>query len=146
MRLLIFTVNTDVMNKTLILDCCCSGGLNRNVFDGSDARNHLVPRRISNLPPIDPDIDSKIISHDSRSGGISQGFSGKFYGSHVLLAACGRDEVAYEDPRKGGGLFTYSLLKTLSSSGVHDLTYTALMHSLSMPKWWVSRSCLIHYP
>ena len=97
-----------------------------------------MARQIFNLPPIHPRVDREILSHEVRAGGIFQGFSAKFHGSHILLAACGRDQVAYEDPQRGGGgFFTRQLLEILNSSDVHNLTYTGLVHSLRMPSWWV---------
>jgi len=123
-------------NVTLILDCCCAGGLNRNVpVNPKDLRYGLVGRQIYDLPPIHPELDREILSHEARTGGISHGFSAKFHGSHILLAACGRDQVAYEDPQGPGGFFTRKLLEILNASDVHDLTYAGLVHRLQMPSW-----------
>lgn len=97
-----------------------------------------VPRQIFNPPPIHPDIDRQILIRETRSAGTAHGFSGRFHASHVLLAACGRDQVAWEDAKSGHGMFTNGLLKILNSYGVDELTYTALMHKLGMPKWSVS--------
>ncbi|RDB28119.1 putative WD repeat-containing protein C2E1P5.05 [Hypsizygus marmoreus] len=124
-------------NVTLILDCCSSGGLNRNATSNTDDLfTGAVPRRIPNPPPIPLGCDSKILSRDSTRGvAVAKGFSGKHNASHVLLAACGREQFAYEHPRTKGGLFTASLLKTLSTSNLDSLTYTSLMDQLNMPIW-----------
>ena len=112
--------------QTLILDCCSSGGINRN-------ESELVIRRISEPPKLKPTSDQSIWSRELRSGGIAAGFSGKFHGSHVLLAACGRDQFAFESPREHRGLFTMSLMKVLKSEEFNTLTYVSLMHKLRMP-------------
>ncbi|KAF8056952.1 caspase domain-containing protein, partial [Lyophyllum atratum] len=131
-------------NITLILDCCSSGGLNRTQHKGTGERDisndpiaqGYVPRQLFNAPSIPPNCDEKILSKDStRGAAVAQGFSGKHHASHVLLAACGRQQVAYEDPRTNSGIFTSGLLRTLSALNVNDLTYTNLMHRLAMPRW-----------
>ncbi|KZV64156.1 hypothetical protein PENSPDRAFT_588869, partial [Peniophora sp. CONT] len=48
------------------------------------------------------------------------------HGSHVLLAACRRDEVARESSN-GGGVFTEALLSTLRNISVHKTTYRDLI-------------------
>jgi hypothetical protein len=88
-----------------------------------------------NPPPIHASVDFRIWSRELRSTKVAQGFSGKHNESHVLLAACGREQAAFEDPHTRSGLFTGSLLRTLDLLGVYDLTYTALVHHLSMPPW-----------
>jgi hypothetical protein len=59
------------------------------------------------------------------------GFGGKFDESHVLLAACGKEQKAYE--RHGSGLFTTALLDLLPQE-VKDpsLTYATLMLKLNI--------------
>ncbi|PSS37926.1 hypothetical protein PHLCEN_2v241, partial [Hermanssonia centrifuga] len=49
--------------------------------------------------------------------------------SHVLLAACGKKESAWEDKSKRRGLFTQALLKVLQSAGP-TLTYSNLIARL----------------
>lgn len=117
-------------NITLILDCCSSAGINRGEAD-------YVARQILNPPPLSANCDKGIWSREtgSRGVGVAEGFSGKFRASHVFLAACGRDQSAWEDPKSGHGLFTQSLLKLLEKRDVENLTYTSLMHNLKMPIW-----------
>ena len=45
--------------------------------------------------------------------------------SHVLLAACHSNGVAYE--RTSRGVFTVALLETLMKFGVNKLTYASLI-------------------
>jgi hypothetical protein len=120
------------ISKTLILDCCSSAGINRGEAD-------YVARQILDPPPLSANCDKDIWSRETgtRGVGIAEGFSGKFHASHVLLAACGRDQSAWEDPKSGQGLFTQSLLKLLGRRDVESLTYTSLMHNLKMPVWFV---------
>ncbi|KAG5649950.1 hypothetical protein H0H81_001361 [Sphagnurus paluster] len=123
-------------NITLILDCCSSGGLNRGAKSTHKEYIQYVPRQVFNAPSIPAHCDARIISKDTvRGTHVAIGFSGKHHASHILLAACGREQAAYEDPRTNAGFFTTSLLRTLSTYKVHELTYTSLMHRLTMPKW-----------
>ncbi|KAF8752583.1 Caspase domain [Rhizoctonia solani] len=46
--------------------------------------------------------------------------------SHVLLAACGHTERAYEDPKTKKGIFTDALLRLLKSRPITELTYKAI--------------------
>ncbi|KAG6809127.1 hypothetical protein H0H92_001457 [Tricholoma furcatifolium] len=123
-------------NITLILDCCNSGGLNRTAWGNDPMKDGYVPRQVHTSPRLSPRCDEDILSNNSvRGAGLAIGYAGKHHASHILLAACGREQVAYEDPRTNCGMFTSSLLKTLSKYNVSDLTYTALMHRLPMPIW-----------
>jgi hypothetical protein len=59
------------------------------------------------------------------------------------LAACGKEQFAYEHPTQPNGVFTYALMKVLNEISVESLTYTSLMHRLNMPKWWVLSLSLV---
>lgn len=122
-----------MFSKTLILDCCCSAGINRGE-DFEESEEYVI-RRISNPPQFKNSVDKELWSHGTRSRNIPNSFSGKFHASHVLLAACGRDQVAYERPKVKQGVFTYSLMKVLNASNndINTLTYTSLMHKMEMP-------------
>jgi hypothetical protein len=99
-------------------------------------------RQIMNPPRIVEDCDRNIWERTgyarsgTRNSGTFGGFSGRHYGSHVLLAACGAKQPAYEKP-KVGGLFTHQLLRILNDEDTYnfqDLTYVSLMHKLKMPR------------
>ncbi|KAJ3500507.1 hypothetical protein NLJ89_g9765 [Agrocybe chaxingu] len=125
-------------NITLIMDCCSSGGISRGMdLDGDPDMSieNYVPRLIKNPPPLRPLGDEKIWARGARGGTVPEGFADRFHESHVLLAACGREESAREDPRTKRGLFTSSLLKVLNNQDMPTLTYTSLMHRLKMPYW-----------
>ena len=119
----------------MILDCCSSGGLNRST--DQDQTDRGVLRQIFNPPPIPGDCDNILLARQRRGAGVAKGFAEKHRGSHVLLAACGRKQLAYEHPETGGGVFTGALLKSLSKYNVSNLTYISLMHGLHMPRWSV---------
>ena len=75
-------------------------------------------------------LDQHIIDFETSEGlgrgtKFHAGFAHKGLMSHVLLAACHSDELAFE--RTSGGLFTDALLKTLKHIGFDKLTYTTLL-------------------
>lgn len=126
----------DRFAQTLIMDCCCSGGINRGDKESDD---DLV-REIFDPPQACAKTDEEICnslssdnaSLDDRGGGPAHGFSGKLQGSHVLLAACGPNESACESRRLRRGLFSHRLLEILMTEDVRTLTYTSLMHKLKL--------------
>lgn len=66
---------------------------------------------------------------------IQEGFQYKAMESHVLLAACRPDEVAFEDPSAKdapGGLFTTALIKGLHQYSVYDTSYARLFEMLDI--------------
>jgi hypothetical protein len=107
----------------------------------------LAPRFIPSPPPISPGCDSRFWQDDvmvledlqdgeSRSFALSSGFTGKNQESHVLLAACGVEEYAWEKREEDGvvrrGVFTKALMEVLAEGNYGELTYTSLMR-----KTWV---------
>lgn len=130
-------------NITLILDCCCSAGLNRGSSDRIIVRR---PRHITNPPRLSGRSDPEVVIRNDEDNDAEEsdaaptrgmkraaGFGGKFQDSHVLLAACGRDSVAYE--HEGSGLFTSVLLSLLPTVNLQTMTYASLMTRMKMPKW-----------
>lgn len=110
------------------MDCCYSGGITRG---NSDTNNYVV-RLIVDPPPASPKSDQDLWTSDTRGGRVGSGFSGKLHSSHVLLAACGREESAYEDPMTHRGYFTTHLLDILESVDIRCLTYNSLIHKLNL--------------
>ena len=108
--------------KTLIFDCCHSGGLHRKSEDST-------VRRIDNPPQLDPDVDKKLMPPSFRSKGVS---SARFIAPPVVLAACGRDKQAMEKGMPRRGIFTSALLEVLDKEDLHNLTYLTLIHKLKM--------------
>jgi hypothetical protein len=60
-----------------------------------------------------------------RGTKVHSGFAHKGLRSHVLLAACRSQELAYE--RTSRGVFTVALLETLVNIGIGKLTYATLL-------------------
>ncbi|KAH7337210.1 caspase domain-containing protein [Rhizoctonia solani] len=118
-------------NITLIFDCCHSAGSSRDVPENA---RYIHP---SNLPKLPASPDKDIIQ-DALSGSrdivdpASLGLSFKCIESHVLLAACGHGEVAFENGAEGYGYFSNALLKLLKNIKVDSLTYTGCMQRLPL--------------
>ncbi|KAF8988251.1 caspase domain-containing protein [Cyathus striatus] len=124
-------------NITLILDCCSSAGINRNdkVENQVSEDNPYLVRYMPNPPNVTrmfANCDQDTWSQDIRSAAVPQGLSGKYHASHVLLAACGRQQLAHEAKNPRRGVFTNALLQILNNSNLEDLTYTSLMHKLHL--------------
>ena len=95
----------------------------------------LIPRQIYNAPPINSSIDKKYLQMNTiGESSVPVEHSRRFRASHVLLAACGREQLAWEDPTTKSGIFTDHLLKILAGDDLETLTYRSLMDKLSMPK------------
>ncbi|KAG8757633.1 hypothetical protein FRC11_004403, partial [Ceratobasidium sp. 423] len=67
----------------------------------------------------------KVAQPSSRNTPPDKNLSGfrRFGRSHILLAACGHAEIAYECATSDSGYFTTALLERLRSSRIHKLTY-----------------------
>jgi hypothetical protein len=67
---------------------------------------------------------------------MASGFGNKHDHSHVLLAACGRDQAAFENNEGSQGVFTEALLRFFSEcEKLEEETYVSLMDHLDMPGW-----------
>jgi hypothetical protein len=77
---------------------------------------------------LDPPIFSDAQFQESRDASIVPGFVHRGMKSHILLAACGAEERAYED--QGKGVFTAALLKLLYEVGTQNVTYANLLQRL----------------
>jgi hypothetical protein len=88
--------------------------------------------RVTEIPnnvPSDLDLDIWSDGQRERVGfAIASGFLRHRRSSHILLAACGAKEFAYEE--QGKGVFTTALLKLLSLVGVENVTYANLLDRL----------------
>ncbi|CAE7159374.1 unnamed protein product [Rhizoctonia solani] len=116
-------------NITLIFDCCHSAGGSR---DPPENARYIDPSELPALPAA-PDSDiiqealagSRDIVDPAKLGLSFEGMS-----SHVILAACGHAEVAFENGAEGHGYFSSALLKLLRSVQVDSLTYRGCMQRL----------------
>ncbi|KAI0312157.1 hypothetical protein OF83DRAFT_1087200 [Amylostereum chailletii] len=114
-------------NITVIFDCCHSGsGTRTDVWDPT-----RLARGFHLEEPLPEDIDEGILkdSQTGRGASVPSGFAHAGLRSHVLLAACGAEEVALE--QKGRGIFTRALLRALSVVGADRMTYTDLMSRIT---------------
>ncbi|KAG8679082.1 hypothetical protein FRC09_019273 [Ceratobasidium sp. 395] len=114
-------------NITVIFDCCHSAsGTREPTTQGRFAR--YVPQE--ELPPLPADVDQELFqtATQTRHAFISKGFANQDLRSHVLLAACGSEELAYETD--GIGDFTAALLKTLKQFGADKTTYKGCIERL----------------
>ncbi|KAG8734608.1 hypothetical protein FRC10_011615 [Ceratobasidium sp. 414] len=107
-------------NITVIFDCCHSASITRDIVAPGRFARYILP---SDLPPLPVDIDLDILPKRSekRHAVVAQGFVYQELRNHVLLAACGSEELAYETD--GMGDFTSALLKTLKQYGADRTTY-----------------------
>ena len=113
--------------QTVILDCCHSGSGSRNlqvqgqVLDPS-YRARGLDCQLKNVPS---DLDKDIFDFVERGVKIPSGFVRKGLRSHILLAACESEKLAYE--RMNRGVFTVALIDTLADIGIDNLTYTSVL-------------------
>ncbi|KZV76174.1 hypothetical protein PENSPDRAFT_680379 [Peniophora sp. CONT] len=114
-------------NITVILDCCHSG---------SGTRNDAVPRGMEFKDgagtelTISSSYQRDIWVHSQRGVAYLPKFANAGLTSHVVLAACGPDESAYEDRIKHEGRFTSAFLSVLETAGTDTLTYAELIRRL----------------
>ncbi|VDB91742.1 unnamed protein product [Peniophora sp. CBMAI 1063] len=114
-------------NITVILDCCHSG---------SGTRNDAVPRGMEFKSvddkelTLDPMYQRDLWASAQRGIPYMANFANTGLTSHVVLAACGPDESAYEDREKHEGRFTSAFLGVLENAGTDTLTYSELIGRL----------------
>lgn len=82
-------------------------------------------------PSIPKEFDNDIWG--GRTGAIPNNFALHGLRSHVLLAACSENELAYE--HEGRGQFTDAVLSTLNACAVNDLTYADVIERIRLPKY-----------
>ena len=124
--------------KTLIMDCCFSAGINH--CDEPEK----ITRYIQEPPPLTmeanhlvdfalPGLFEPAVAAATR---MASGFGNKHDQSHLLLTACGRNQVARENNEGNHGIFTKALLKYLSECEKLDgEKYDSLIENLHMPPW-----------
>ncbi|KAI9567999.1 caspase domain-containing protein [Boletus coccyginus] len=110
---------------SVIFDCCHSA---------SGTRVHSEAGYVHRTVELDHTIPDKLDQDiwRARSGKINPGFASHGLQSHVLLAACGENELAYE--YDGHGQFTTALLETLKTWAIDDLTYNEVLEHIHLSK------------
>ncbi|GAB1520211.1 hypothetical protein RhiTH_003284 [Rhizoctonia solani] len=115
-------------NITVVFDSCHSASGSR---DGSGVFPSMQPRCAPLLHDIPCDLDDDILGAAparQRKSRSVEPILCTDQGSHVLLAACGSREKAWEQDQQGR--FTTALLEVLQSCPVEKLTYHNLIISL----------------
>ena len=84
--------------------------------------------RSINVENVPSNLDQGIWGVFEDSGRGMEGFACKGLRSHVLLAACHSQELAYEHMSRG--VFTVALLETLMDIGIDRLTYATLLSQM----------------
>lgn len=97
----------------------------------------MKARTVKSTIPIPEDLDQEIWGNLSRSAQVSPtGFAHQAMSSHVLLAACRHDELAWETfsgESTSRGAFTSSLIHQLGEAkDLNLLTYSALLSKMTV--------------
>ncbi|KAJ7511632.1 caspase domain-containing protein [Mycena galericulata] len=109
-------------NITCIMDSCHSGGMGRSegLVRNACTESHALP----------PELDSHIWD-DAIQTTCPHTVWAPSASSHVLLAACTQDGVAYETSSAPfHGRFTHSLIQALRRATLEDVTYEELINGL----------------
>ncbi|KIJ53196.1 hypothetical protein M422DRAFT_25663 [Sphaerobolus stellatus SS14] len=107
-------------NIAMIMDCCHSASVDRRDSEPGSIREMINPA---------PLIDSNGLDQ-ARDGGFVPSNAGLDNESHVLLAACGKDQGARE--MNGHGVFTTAILHSLAVNPIQSLSYRSLLLSLRL--------------
>ncbi|KAF8519186.1 caspase domain-containing protein [Gautieria morchelliformis] len=114
-------------NITVVLDCCHSSSGTR----GDENVPERVPRVARFLHELPADLDNDLYPEEKgRNMNTPTAFLEQNLRSHILLAACGAEELAYENTKLGRGAFTTAFIQTLKTADVHKLTYMGFMDRL----------------
>ncbi|KAJ6622143.1 caspase domain-containing protein [Mycena sp. CBHHK59/15] len=107
-------------NVTAIFDSCNSGGM---------GRGNETPRYVGTHVPIPKDLDADLMGNREARPVKPKGFRFPFMESHILLAACRQDQIAFETSVKDvpRGRFTESLVRTLRGISLETSTYVQLI-------------------
>ncbi|KAJ7694623.1 hypothetical protein B0H17DRAFT_1057312 [Mycena rosella] len=109
-------------NIIVILDSCHSGGMGRDTARARTAKTRSLP--------VPSGLDQHLFE-DAINTARPYGVWAPSVSSHVLLAACGQDEQAYESPSQPfHGRFTRSLVTELRRAKLNDITYADLVSRL----------------
>jgi hypothetical protein len=118
-----------IHNQSVILDCCHSGSMTRDIQGKSGISDTRRTRSINIKKTLPTNADQDILKRrKSRSTIVPSGFQYNGVASHVLLAACAANERAIEEG--GRGAFTRVFLDTIQEVGYQNLTYEGIITRL----------------
>ncbi|GAB1526512.1 hypothetical protein RhiTH_009679 [Rhizoctonia solani] len=122
---------TGVPEQTLIFDCSYfSGG---SYGDPVRGVRFIDKKLLSPLPAfcdhaiIQGSLSTSDVVDPFSLGWFLQGMDTNAMNSYVFIAACGPQEVAFEDTQTEQGYFSMALLNMLKNFGVNSLTYKDLI-------------------
>ncbi len=119
---------------TVILDCCHSGGMTRQIQSGIRS---VHPFSRASLKSMLDAAEETMKSFPGYRSILAEDWCPDMT-SHVVLAACEKDEFAREDQGEDGfnGFFTQALLSTLRSNELtEESTYIDLIRALPRGKY-----------
>ncbi|KAH9924781.1 uncharacterized protein B0H18DRAFT_1104924 [Fomitopsis serialis] len=116
-------------NITVIFVCCHSASGTRKAGSGLVSRSVTFPPGYETPVDLDQDILRRTPGA-ARAVQIPKGFLSNGLRSHVLLAACGAWELAFEDPKTSRGIFTEALLEAIRANGVEKLSYHEVLYRI----------------
>ncbi|CAE6397446.1 unnamed protein product [Rhizoctonia solani] len=128
-------------NIAVIFDSCHSASASRTSWedfaDVNTASRHITDHDLPEIGlPLPSDLDTDIyrLSITPFAMFTPEHFRQLGMRSHVLLAACGSLQEAYENTDTCSGYFTQSLLETLQENNVDHLTYSECLRRLPILK------------
>ncbi|KAI0345840.1 hypothetical protein BDW22DRAFT_1353447 [Trametopsis cervina] len=120
-------------NITVILDCCHSGSMTRELGEPVTLPPGAQSRGLGAEIYTPSDIDAQLSVHQQRPGSRAlwhnKTWKTKGLNSHVLLTACMSTEIAYEVGQRG--VFTKALVKAIKQYEIKSLTYSTLIRLLA---------------
>ncbi|KAI0026850.1 caspase domain-containing protein, partial [Vararia minispora EC-137] len=128
-------------NITVILDCCHSTSGTRSAAAPKEEDKDFLPRGVELKQTDNPNADVILAPEyqeefermprdddEMRSIATSGRFLNASMRSHILLAACGENQLALE--KKGSGVFTTALLTHFKARGIDSYTYAQIIVAL----------------
>jgi hypothetical protein len=123
--------------KVVVLDSCNSGG-----FIGNMLEKDRTPSAIGVNPVASP-LSSQVISEAIRNyqsfmSGAAAGISP--YDHALVISACGKDELSYEDSALGHGVMTYFLLQAPVKGDLNGDGVVTALEAFSLVKAGIEES------
>jgi hypothetical protein len=127
-------------NITVIMDCCHAGSITRSgTCVPSEVEHDMTARYTDPIASEEVVLEmlsqADVITQVQRTRNFSNskilnkelGLRHPDVRSHIVLAACGEDQLANESHTHRSGLFTHHLLTVLKKSDLKNITYASLI-------------------